>query len=65
MKKILHKSVADNKVDIPYITPIGKNTVLKGCPITLDIIEPAYLHKVDNADHTIIYDEFNKHYDVL
>jgi len=65
LKDVLHKAVSNNKVDIPYITPIGKNTVLKGCAITLDIIEPAYLHKVDDAEHTIIYDEFNKHYDVL
>jgi len=65
LKKLLREAVADKKVDIPFITPIGRKTVLKGCALTLDIIEQHYLHKVDDAEHTIIYDEFNKHYDVL
>jgi len=65
LKKSLHKTIADEQIDIPYTTPSGRETILNGCALTLDIVEPAYLHKNDEAEHTIIYDEFNKHYDVL
>ena len=65
LKKCLHNTIADEQIDIPYTTPSGRETILKGCALNLDIVKPAYLHKRDDADYTIIYDEFNRHYDVL
>lgn len=65
LKKSLIDTINANKVDINYTTPCGRVTKLVGCELKLDYINLAYLHKVDDAEHTIIYDEFNKHYDVI
>lgn len=33
--------------------------------LTMDDIKPIYIYKIDDAEQTIIFDEFNKHYDLL
>ena len=51
MKKILNK----NNYPMP-------NRCVR---LEMEDIEIVYLHTAENATHTIIYDEFNKHYDII
>jgi hypothetical protein len=42
-----------------YEIPTYRKRIYEGLPL-----EPVYCHKVKEAQHTIIYDEFNKHFDI-